>query len=65
MKTHAARIHQLDVITVQIDQLAKEFHVSWRNAALRAVSLNLITMQDLHDIQNLALQEQVSRKIME
>jgi hypothetical protein len=62
---HEDRIKYLDQITVIIDQMASEFGVTWRTAALRAVSLNLITMQDLKDIQDLCVQEHVAARLQE
>jgi hypothetical protein len=53
----SARLQYLDRMTVIIDRLAQEFGVSWRTAALRAISLDLMTKQDLDDIADLARQE--------
>lgn len=57
------RHQELDRMTVTLDKLAEEFNVTWRTAALRAISLGLMTLQDLDDIQDLARQEKFERAL--
>jgi hypothetical protein len=51
------RKRELDHMTVVVYQLAIEFGVSWRAAAHRAIGLDLMSWQDLEDIEQLAREE--------
>ena len=55
------RLRHLDHLTVAIDRLADGFGVTWQAAALRAVSLGLISIEELDEIKDLARQERAAR----
>lgn len=59
------RLQELDRMTLVIDQMAQEFRVTWHAAALRALSLGLITRDDLDGIRALAKAEAVERVLRE
>lgn len=65
MKFTAERIQELDHLTMSIEQVAREFGVSWSAAAARACALGLATRQDLDAILELAQQERVARILSE
>ena len=50
-------LQTLDRITMTLDHLAREFGVSFRHAAQRAIGLNIITQQQWQDLQSVARQE--------